>query len=95
MDLNFLYRDFVVDDRELLFHSAPGTVPSFHDDEGNMYCAVPAFQHSNADLARDPLSTNRQLINTDDLPIFDTLVVAGSTPDHIRFSFRTLSVVPP
>ena len=84
MDLNFLYSDFIVDDRELLFHSVPGTVPSFHDDEGNMYCAVPAFQHSDADLARDPLSTNRRLIYTVDLPMFGTLVVAGSTPDHIK-----------
>ena len=84
MDLNLLYRDFIVDDRQLLFHSVPGTVPSFHDDEGNMYCAVPVFQHSDADLARDPLSTNHRLINTDDLPMFGTLVVAGSSPDHIR-----------
>ena len=84
MDLNFLYRDFIVDDRELLCHSVPGTVPSFHDEEGNMYCAVPAFQHSDADLARDPLSTNRRLINTDDLPMFGMLVVAGATADHIK-----------
>ena len=84
MDLNFLYSDFVMDDREVLFHSAPCTVPPFHDDEGNMYCAVPAFQHSDADLAQDPLSTNRRLINTEDLPIFGTLVVAGATADHIK-----------
>ena len=57
-----------------------------------MYCAVPAFQHSNADLARDPLSTNRRLINTDDLPIFGTLVVAGSTPDHIPDTFSSPTV---
>ena len=31
MDLNFLYSDFVMDDKEVLFHSAPGTVSSFHD----------------------------------------------------------------
>ena len=43
MDLNFLYSDFVMDDKEVLFHSAAGTVSSFHDDEGNIYCAVPAF----------------------------------------------------
>ena len=84
MDLNFLYSDFIIDDRELLFHSVPGTVPSFHDADGNMYCAVPAFQHSDADLARDPLSTNRRLINTEDLPMFGTLVVAGATADHIK-----------
>ena len=84
MDLNFLYRDFTMDNRKLLFHSFPGTVPSFHDVEGNMYCAVPAFQHSDVDLAQDPLSTNRRLINTEDLPMFGTLVVAGSTTDHIK-----------
>ena len=49
-----------------------------------MYCAVPAFQHSDADLARDQLSTNRRLINTADLPMFGTLVVAGATADHIK-----------
>ena len=84
MDLNFLYSDFVMDDREVLFHSAPGTVSSFHDDEGNMYCAVPAFRHSDADLARDPLSTNRRLVNTEELAIFGTMVVAGATADHIK-----------
>ena len=60
--LTFLYSDFVMDDREVLFHSITGQVSSFHDDEGNVYCAVPAFGHSDADLARDPLSTNRRLI---------------------------------
>ena len=84
MDLNFLYSDFVMDDKEVLFHSAPGTVSSFHDDEGNMYCAVPAFRHSDADLARDPLSTNRRLVNTEELELFGMMVVAGATADHIK-----------
>ena len=84
MDLNYLYSDFVMDDKEVLFHSAPGSVSSFHDDDGNMYCAVPAFRHSDADLARDPLSTNRRLVNTEELELFGTLVVAGATPDHIK-----------
>ena len=84
MDLNFLYSDFVMDDKEVLFHSAPGTVSSFHDDEGNMYCAVPAFRHSDADLARDPLSTNRRLVNTKELELFGTMVVAGATADDIK-----------
>ena len=84
MDLNFLYSDFVMDDKEVLFHSAPGTVSSFHDDEGNMYCAVPAFRHSDADLARDPLSTNRRLVNTEELELFGTMVVAGATSNHIK-----------
>ena len=76
MDLNSLYSDFVMDDKEVLFHSAPGSVSSFHDDDGNMYCAVPAFRHS--------LSTNRRLVNTEELELFGTLVVAGATPDHIK-----------
>ena len=84
MDLSLLYRDIIVDDRELMFHSVPGMVPSFHDEEGNMYCAIPVFQHSDPDLARDPLSTNHRLTDTADLPMFGTLVVAGSSPDHIK-----------
>ena len=84
MDLNLLYRDFIVDDRELMFSSAPGMVPSFHDEDGNTYCAVPVFQHPDPDLACDPLSTNCRLPETADLAIFGTLVVAGSTPDHIK-----------
>ena len=84
MDINLFYRNFVVDDRELMFHSVLGTVPSFHDEEGNLYCAITAFQHPDADFARDPLSTNRRLKDTAELATFGTLVVAGSSPDHIR-----------
>ena len=84
MDLDQLYRDFFVNDRELLFHSAPGTVPSFHDEEGNMYCAVPVFQHPDPDLARDLLSTNHRLPETADLAKFGTMVVAGSSMDHVK-----------
>ena len=83
MDLTSLYSDFVMDGREVLFHSAPGYISSFHDNDGNVYCAVPAFQHSDADLARDPLSTNRRLVDSDDLELFGTMVVAGATSDHI------------
>ena len=84
MDLTSLYSDFVMDGREVLFHSVPGSVSSFHDDEGNVYCAVPAFGHSDADLARDPLSTNRRLVSSEELEVFGTMVVAGATSDHIK-----------
>ena len=84
MDLTSLYSDFVMDGREVLFHSAPGYVSSFHDNDGNVYCAVPAFQHSDADLARDPLSTNRRLVDTEELELFGTMVMAGATSDHIK-----------
>ena len=84
MDLDLLYRDFFMGDRELLFHSVAGTVPSFHDEEGNMYCAVPVFQHPDPDLARDPLSTNHRLPGTADLAKFGMMVVAGSSTDHIK-----------
>ena len=43
MDLTSLYSDFVMDGRKVLFHSTPGGVSSFHDSEGNVYCAVPVF----------------------------------------------------
>ena len=82
--LTSLYSDFVMDDREVLFHSITGHVSSFHDDEGNVYCAVPAFRHSDADLARDPLSTNRRLVSSEELQVFGTMVVAGATSDHIK-----------
>ena len=101
MDLTSLYSDFVMDGREVLFHSAPGYVSSFHDNEGNVYCAVPAFQHSDADLARDPLSTNRRLVDSDELELFGTMVVAGATSDHIKvlipdtFSGPTLNASSP
>ena len=84
MDLNLLYRDFLVADWEFMFHSTPGTVPSFHDVDGNMYCAVTAYQHPDPDLACDLLSMNRRLPETADLAMFGTMVVAGSTPDHIK-----------
>ena len=37
MDLNLLYRDFIVDDREFMFNYSPGSVPSFYDEDGNTY----------------------------------------------------------
>ena len=42
---------------------------------------MPTFQHPDPDLARDPLSTNRRML---DLSMFGTLVLAGLTPDHIN-----------
>ena len=78
------YSDFIMDDREMLFHSIAGQVSSFHDDDGNVYCAVPVFGHSDADLARDPLSTNRRLVSAEELQVFGTMVVAGATSDHIK-----------
>ena len=84
MDLTSLYSDFVMDGREVLFHSTPGGVSSFHDNEGNVYCAVPVFQHSDADLAQNPLSTNRRLVGSEELELFGTMVVAGATSDHIK-----------
>ena len=83
MDLRLLYSDFVMDDRELMFHSTSDSAPSYHDDCDNTYCAIPVFQHADPDLARDPLLTNRRLLDTADLDMFGTLVVAGPTPDQI------------
>ena len=84
MDLDLHYRHFVVDNQEFIFDYTPGSVPSFHDRDGNTYCAVAAFQHQDPDLARDPLSTNRRMLDVADLAMFGILVVAGPTPDHIN-----------
>ena len=84
MELDLHYRDFVMDDLEFIFDYTPGSVPSFHDRDGNTYCAVAAFQHQDPDLARDPLLTNRRMLEVVDLAMFCTLVVAGPTPDHIN-----------
>ena len=67
--MDLLYRDFIVDDRELMFSSA------FHDMDGNTYCAVPVFQHRTLTSR-----VTRCLL----MSMFGTFVVAGSTPDHIR-----------
>ena len=77
MDFRLLYSDFVMDDREVVFHSTSDLEPSYHDDL-DTYCAVPAFQHADPDLARDPLSTNRRLLDTADLDMFGTLAHTSS-----------------
>ena len=83
MDLRPLYSDFIMDNRELMFHSSADTTSTFQDDRGFTHCAIPVFQSEDPDLARDPLSTNRRLSETTDLEMFGTMVVAGPTPDQI------------
>ena len=84
MDLTNYYSDFVVDDCELSFHCVRGTVPSYLDEDGNLHCAVAAFQHPDSDLACDPLSTNHRSTAETLLAMFGSLIVAGSSRDHIR-----------
>ena len=84
MDLDLHYRDFVVNDQEFRLYT--GLCPVFHDRDGNTYCAVTAFQHKDPDLARDPLSTNRRMLDVVDLAMFGTLVVAG--PSALRSALR-------
>ena len=76
MDLNLRYRGFIAADKESMFHSAPGMVPSFHDVDGNMYCAVTAYHI----VTRCPRIV--VYLETPDLAMFGTMIVAGSTPDH-------------
>ena len=78
-----LYSDFIMDNTELMFHSSADTTPTFQDDRGFTHCAIPVFRSEDPDLARDPLSTNRRLPETADLEMFETMVVAGPTPDQI------------
>ena len=84
MDLTNYYRDFVVDDCEFSFHCVRWTVPSYLDEDGNLHCAVAAFQHPDSDLVRDPLSTNHRSTAETPLTMFGSLIVAGSSRDHIR-----------
>ena len=83
MDLRLLYSDFVMDNRELILHTAPGASAIFQDDRGSTHCAITAFQNADPDITRDPLSTNRRLADSVGLQMFGTMVVAGPTPDMI------------
>ena len=84
MDLTNYYRDFVVDDGEFSFHCVRGTVPSYLDEDGNLHCAVATFQRPDTDLAHDPLSTNHRFTADTPLAMFSSLIVAGSSRDHIK-----------
>ena len=83
MDLRLLYGDFVMDNRELMFHTTPDVTHMFKDDRGFIYCAITAFQSGDPDLARDPLSTNQRLTDSIEFEMFGTMVVAGPSPDVI------------
>ena len=78
MDLWLLYGDFVMDNRALILHTAPCASSIFRDDMGATHCAITAFRNRDPDIARDPLSTNRRLDDSE-----GTMVVAGPTPDVI------------
>ena len=80
MDLGLPYSDFVMDNRELVLHTASCI---FRDDMGSTHCTITAFQNADPDIARDPLSTNRRLVDSEGPQLFGTMVVAGPTPDVI------------
>ena len=83
MDLGLLHGDFVMDNRELILHTAPGASSIFRDDMGATHCAITAFRNGDPDIERDPLSTNRRLFDSEGIQLFGTMVVAGPTPDVI------------
>ena len=83
MDLRLLYSNFVMDNRELVFHTTPDATNIFQDDRGFTHCTITAFQNGDPDIARDPMSTNRRLSDSPGLQMFGTMVVAGPTPDVI------------
>ena len=64
MDLHLLYSNFVMDNRELVFHSSPDVTNMFHDDRGFTHCTITSFQNGDPDIAQDPLSTNRRLADS-------------------------------
>ena len=83
MDLGLLYSDFVMDNRELILHTAPDGSGVFRDYTGSTVCAITAFRNEDPDIARDPLSTNRRLYDSGGIELFETMVVAGPTTDVI------------
>ena len=83
MDLGLLYNDFVMDNRELILHTAPDASSVFRDYMGATHCAITAFQNGDTDIERDPLSTNRRLFDSEGIELFGTMVVARPTPDVI------------
>ena len=88
MDLGLLYGDFVMDNRELILHTAPGASSVFRDDMGATHCAITAFRNGDPDIERGPLSTNRRLFDSEGIKLFGTMVVAGLTPDVIYVLIR-------
>ena len=78
MDLRLLYSDFVMDNRELILHTAPDGSGVFRDDTGSTVCAITAFRNEDPDIARDPLSTNQRLYDSGGIELFGTMVVAGT-----------------
>ena len=83
MDLRLLHSNFIMDNREPMFHTTPDATHIFQDDRGFTYCAITAFHNGDPDISRDPLSTNRRLTDSLEFQMFGTMVVAGSTPDVI------------
>ena len=83
MDLQLLYSNFIMDNKELMFHITPDATHIFQDDRGFSYCAITAFQNGDPAISQDPLSTNRRLTDFREFQMFGTLVVAGPTPDEI------------
>ena len=88
MDLVLLYGDFVMDNRELILHTAPGASSVFRDDMGATHCAITAFRNGDPDIERDPLSTNRRLFDSEGIELFGTMVVTGPAPDVIHVLVR-------
>ena len=83
MDLGLLYSDFVMDNRELMLHTAPGGSRVFRDDAGFTHCTITTFRNEDPDIERDPLSTNRRLFDSGGIKLFGSMVVAGPTIDVI------------
>ena len=82
MDLGLLY-SFVMDNRELKLHTAPGGSRVFRDDAVFTHCTITTFRHEDPDIDMVPLSTNRRLFDSGGIELFGSMVVAGSTTDVI------------
>ena len=94
MDLRLLYSNFIMDNRELMFHTTPDATHIFQDDRGFTYCAITAFQTGDLDISRDPLSTNRRLTDSREFQMFgDHGGGRSNTGRDIRPNSRLLSAL--
>ena len=76
------------------FDYARNDVPIFTGEADRVRVALAAFNHGDAELAFDPLSTNRRLPTGTDFPLLGTIVIAGPAPEIIEVMVPDCYILP-